>query len=214
MQLKEFLDRLASAEPAPGGGAAAALTAALAAGLFAKACNLTLGREKFRDVEPDVRRLLEQAEILRQRLFDLIEADASAYRQVTAAYRLPRQTDTEKAARIQAIQAALKRATEVPLAIAEGCRDLLKLGPEIASKTNPALKSDVALGAVLAHAAAHGVRFNAQDNLANITDSDFKSRTLAALNQIQAECNALLAQIGRVLPDYALEVAAGKSTAG
>ncbi len=214
MELKEFLDRLASAEPAPGGGAAAALTGALAAGLFAKACNLTVGREKFRHVESDVRRLLEQAEVLRRRLFDLIEADASAYRQVAAAYRLPRQTDAEKAARTEAIQTALKQATEVPLAIAEGCRDLLKLGPEIASKTNPALKSDVALGAVLAHAAAHGVRFNVQDNLANITDGEFKARAWAALDQIQAECDALLAEVNRALPDYAFKVPAEKPAAG
>lgn len=214
MQLDEFLDRLASAEPSPGGGAAAALTGALAAGLFAKACNLTVGREKFKDVEADVRRLLDRIEPLRRRLFDLMEADAVAYRQVAAAYRMPRQTDAEKAARTAAIQAALKRATEVPLAIAEACRDLLRHGPEIASRTNPALRSDVALGAVLAHAAAHGVWFNIKDNLGNLTDEDFKTQVLRSLARIREDCDNFLTEVGRALPDYFLEYFVEKPAAG
>jgi formiminotetrahydrofolate cyclodeaminase len=214
MELEEFIDRLASAEPSPGGGAAAALTGALAAGLFAKACNLTIGREKFKAVEADVRRLLDQVEPLRRRLFDLIEADAAAYRQVAAAYRMPRQSDAEKAARTEAIQAALKRATEVPLAIAEACRDLLRLGPEVAAKTNPALRSDVALGAVLAHAAAHGVWFNIKDNLDNVTDEKFRIRVADSVARIQRDCDTLLAEVSRTLPDYFVKLPASNPAAG
>lgn len=206
MDLKDFLDRLASAEPSPGGGAAAALAGALAAALFAKACNLTLGREKFREVEADVRRLLDQMEALRQRLVDLMGADAEAYGQVAAAYRLPRTTDAEKAARSDAIQAALKRATEVPLDIARACRDLLRLGPEMAVKTNPALRSDVALGGTLARAAAHGVRFNIQDNLANIKDQEFKTQVWNELAYILAECDFRLDELGRAMPEYEMKV--------
>ncbi len=206
MDLEKFLDRLASAEPSPGGGAAAALTGALAAGLFAKACNLTLGRERFREVEADVRRLLDQAEALRRRLVDLMAADAEAYGQVAAAYRLPRTAEAEKEARSEAIEAALKRATEVPLEVARACRDLLRLGPEVAAKTNPALRSDVALGGALARAAAHGVRFNIQDNLANIKDQEFKTQVWAELAYLLAECDFLFNDLGRAMPEYEMKV--------
>jgi len=213
MELEEFINRLASAEPSPGGGAAAALTGALAAGLFAKACNLTIGREKFKAFEAAVRRLLDHVEPLRRRLFDLIEADAAAYREVAAAYRMPRQSDAEKAARAAAIQAARKQATERPLAHAGARRDPHGPAPCGAHKTHPTMGRGVALGAVLAHAAAHGVWFNIKDNLDNVTDQEFRTQVSESVASIRGDCDALLAEVSRVLPDY-FNVRAGKSAAG
>ena len=96
LSVKDFLDRLASADPTPGGGSVAALAGALAASLVCMVCNLTLGREKFAEVESDVRLIREHAEELRQRLLAAVSADASAYAAVISAFRLPRETEASR----------------------------------------------------------------------------------------------------------------------
>src|ERR671925_443302 len=116
--VQAFLDELASAAPTPGGGGAAALSGAMGAALVSMVCNLTIGKEKFAGVEAQMQEILSQSEALRTRLTGMIEEDVAAFDTVMAAYRLPKDNDEEKAARIAAIQQASKEATLVPLAAA------------------------------------------------------------------------------------------------
>ncbi|HKO24421.1 MAG TPA: cyclodeaminase/cyclohydrolase family protein [Chloroflexota bacterium] len=105
--IAHFLDELASGAPTPGGGAAAALEAALGAALVSMVCNLTIGREKYRAYEQTMMEARARAEELRTHALDLVAEDSASYSAVGAAYALPRGSDEEKAARQARIQEAL-----------------------------------------------------------------------------------------------------------
>ena len=97
--LHTFLDELASAEPAPGGGSVAALSGALGASLVAMVCRLTIGKKGYEAVSAEMRAILPRAEALQRELVELMQADTDAYTRVINAYKLPKRTDDEKAAR-------------------------------------------------------------------------------------------------------------------
>src|SRR5437588_8506361 len=104
LSLGEFLDRLGSADPTPGGGAAAAVVGALGAALIEMTANLTIGKPRLADVQVQAREIERRAAQLRQELGALADADAAAFNQVSAAYKLPRGDDAAKAARSKAIE--------------------------------------------------------------------------------------------------------------
>ncbi len=108
--VQQFIDNLASPAPAPGGGAAAALSGAMSAALVAMVCQLTIGRKNYENVSAELEAILPRAEARRRVLMELMEADAAAYDAVIATYKLPKETEQDKAARTSAIQEALKRA--------------------------------------------------------------------------------------------------------
>ena len=116
-----FLLELASKQPTPGGGSAAALMGAQAAALVSMVCNLTIGKPKYAEVEADMLALLAESEVLRIRLTGMIKADVDVFNKLMACYGLPKSTDDEKAQRTAQIQLALRDATEVPLACAKAC---------------------------------------------------------------------------------------------
>jgi formiminotetrahydrofolate cyclodeaminase len=171
--IQAFLDELASSSATPGGGSAAALAGAASAALIGMVCNLTVGRPRFAAAEGDLRAALAQAETLRGQLTALIEADTSAFNQVMAAYRLPKDSDEQQNARQAAIQAALKHATQVPLETATACAAALRLVSRIIAHINPNALSDAGTAAVLAEAGLRGAQFNVAVNLAGIQDAEF-----------------------------------------
>ena len=116
-----FLDRLASRSPEPGGGSVAALVAALGAALVSMVGNLTLGKEKYASVQAEIEELLKASEQVRSELQDLLQQDTEVYAGVSAAFKMPRDTEEEKEARRVKVQEGLKAATEVPFRITEKC---------------------------------------------------------------------------------------------
>jgi len=178
MQLTEqsvrtYTEALAGPDPTPGGGSAAALVGALAAASAAMVGSFTVGKEKFAEVEAEVAPLLEMLQALRTRLLDLTDADAEAYAQVRAAYRMARKTDEEKWARQAAIQDALKSAARVPLGVVVAAGEVAECLPAMAEKGNPNLLSDVGVAAILAEAAFAAGRLNVEVNLAGVTDEAY-----------------------------------------
>jgi formiminotetrahydrofolate cyclodeaminase len=171
--LQSFLDALASNAPAPGGGAAAALMGAAGAALVSMVCNLTLGKPKYATVEGDMQSLLEKSEALRARLTKMMEDDQAVFRTLMSAYGLPKQTDAEKTERKQAIQDALKRATEVPLASARACAEVITLSLEAAEKGNLQVVSDAGVAAAAAEAGLKSAALNVWINVPSIEDKDF-----------------------------------------
>jgi formiminotetrahydrofolate cyclodeaminase len=149
---EDWLTELASAAPAPGGGAAAAMCAATGAALVSMVCNLTIGKPKYAASEDVMRTVLAEAESLRAEALRLAEADAEAFSGVAAAYKLPKDTDEQKAARTAAIQAGLVDAAEVPLAIAILSARVIALAGRILDGSNPNVVSDVAVAASAAAA--------------------------------------------------------------
>jgi formiminotetrahydrofolate cyclodeaminase len=161
-----LLDRLASPDPTPGGGSAAALAGATGGALVAMVC----ATPKTRSGDPAERARLDSA--LREtneasaRLRRLVDEDKAAYDAVMAAYRLPKGTESEKASRKEAIQSALVGATDVPLMTAAECLRVMRAAEDAVADGNPNMLSDARTGAALALAgllgAAENVRINAQ----------------------------------------------------
>ena len=186
LSVEEFLRRLASGDPTPGGGAASALAAALGASLVSMVCNLTIGRPKYAEHEAEARQIQGLAELLGERVRGYIDQDAAAYGEVIAAYQLPRGTDEEKAARSEAIQEATLGAALVPLSVVEASGNLIELAERALGKMNPNAASDLAVAALLGVAALDGAAANVEINLASLKDEEQRSRIAARLTQARA----------------------------
>ena len=172
-QLQTFLDQLASKASTPGGGSAAAIMGAMGAALVSMVANLTVGKQKYRDVEEEMQGFLERSEDMRSRLTGMIQADIDVFDKVMAAYGMARDTDAEKAARSGAIQAALKEATDVPLACAQLCADVIELCRPVAEKGNLNVISDAGVAVLAAHAALRSAALNVYINIGGIRDEEF-----------------------------------------
>ncbi len=189
--ITSFLDQLASSAPTPGGGSVAALCGAISAALGSMVANLTLGREKYRDVEPEVRLALERAEQLRSRFLELIDEDITAYGALSAAYRLPKSTVEEQAARSSQIQAALTGAAEAPLRMVEQARQALELCQALASIGNPNVISDVGVAAITAYAALESGALNVLINLKTMKDRELARGFFQRLSMAQEGADSL-----------------------
>ena len=188
--LRRFLDELASSAPTPGGGGAAAVMGAMGAALVSMVCRLTIGKKDYEAVEAPVRRMLDQAEALRQRLTEMIAEDVQAFDALMAAYRLPRSSDAEKQARSQAIQHALKQATDVPLDCAAACAEVIELARQLAPIGNRGVISDAGVAALSAHAALRSAALAVYINVPSIKDADFVQSRRARLDSLLARCAA------------------------
>lgn len=182
--ITEFLDLLASKEPTPGGGSAAALGGAQAAALVSMVCNLTIGKKGYEGVQQAMTELLAKTEALRKELPQLLEADTQVYGKVMAVYRQPSKTPEQKQAREAAMQAALKEAAEVPLTIAERCAQIIDLALPAAQMGNQWAVSDAGVGALLAEACMHAALLNVYINLASIKDEEYCQKTKARIEAI------------------------------
>jgi formiminotetrahydrofolate cyclodeaminase len=193
--LKHYSDALASGRPTPGGGSAAALVGALGAALNSMVANFTVGREKFAAVEAEVRELLAESERLRADLERLTQADTEAYGMVSRAYRMPRETEEEKAAREAAIQEALKAAAEVPRQAVGACRAVLKIAAQLLEKGNPNLITDVGVAAKFALAGMECATLNAEINLIHIKDSAYVEAAFSSMKPLIEEGERLAQQV-------------------
>jgi methenyltetrahydrofolate cyclohydrolase len=165
-----WLESLASSAPAPGGGSAAALNAAIGAALIEMACNLTIGRPRYAQHEAGMRAALAEATKLRSRALRLAADDVTAFGAVSEAYQLPKETDEQRQARTERIQRALVGATEVPLNTAVLAGDVIQLARRIVDGANVNVLADVAAAVVSARAALETALINVKANLAAIKD--------------------------------------------
>lgn len=197
--IQAFLDQLASSSATPSGGSAAALIGAMGAALVSMVANLTVGKPKYQAVEAQMRTLLARAEALRARLTTAAEDDIAAFNQVMAAYRLPHDTEEEKAQRHLAIQTALKVATQTPLNCARLCAEVIELCRWAAEQGNCNLITDAGVGLLAAQAALRSCAINLTANLNAIQDQEFartcQEELARILNAKSAEAEATLAWI-------------------
>lgn len=190
LSCEEFLEKLASKEPVPGGGGAAALGGAISAALAAMVANLTLGKEKFLSVESEMLRLAAASEYLRQELLQLAQEDASVFEAFMNCYKMPKATDAEKALRQAKIQEAAKMAAEIPLKIGEKSLAVLILAAEAAELGNPAVITDAAVAALMARAAVRSAVYNVKINLNLINDRDYCSVVSGRITALEQEALA------------------------
>jgi formiminotetrahydrofolate cyclodeaminase len=179
MTVAQLLEALSSPNPTPGGGTAAAIAGAMGTSLLMMVAGLAKSRNNTDDEKAALATARAALAPLSARLADLADADAQSFDRVMAAYRLPKNTDDEKAARTQAIQGALQGATTVPLDTLRVCGDALAHARAVAEHGNRSAASDAAVAVALLKAAADGARANVQVNLDGIKDDRFKSQTAA-----------------------------------
>jgi formiminotetrahydrofolate cyclodeaminase len=179
-----FLEELASHDATPGGGSAAAVMGATAAALTSMVCNLTIGKPKYSAVESDMKALLVKSEVLREKFTAMIKADVEGFNQVMQAYGLPKESVEDKECRTAAIQAALKEATEVPLACARASAEVILLSKEAAEKGNTNVITDAGVSVVSAYAALKSSALNVYINVGSISDKRYGAEKLAELEKI------------------------------
>jgi formiminotetrahydrofolate cyclodeaminase len=185
-RIEQFLEALASQSATPGGGSAAAIIGAMGAALVSMVCNLTIGKKKYAEVEGEMKDVLAKADTLRKQLIGMIEDDVKAFDAVMGAYGMPKETDADKAKRDSAIQAALKQATDVPMACARAARQVIDIAAIASDKGNLNVISDAGVGVLAGYAALRSAALNVFTNARMITDKTFAEAKLKELNQLLA----------------------------
>ncbi len=195
LSLTEFSTRLASEQPAPGGGSASAAVAALGAGLLIMTCNLTIGRERFQDAEEDLMEVREELEPIRVMLLASIDRDSEAYVAVMDAFGMPKTTSEEKAERKVAIQKAMVKASEVPMDMARRAGRALDLSSIVAGKGNPNALSDAGCGARFLEAGLRGALYNVRINLPSIKDEAYVAEMTSEVERLSQRADEAMAKV-------------------
>ncbi|GAA5053116.1 cyclodeaminase/cyclohydrolase family protein [Nocardia callitridis] len=195
-----YLAELGAKVPAPGGGAVAALHAAQGAALVAMVARYTT-RAKDADNRPVVDRVIAAADAARERALALADADAAAFTAVGAAYKLPKATEDEAAARTSAIHAALREAARVPSAVVDEADEVLSLAAELFPIGNPNVVTDIGAAADACHAAAASSQLNIEINVASLpaADGDRFAPVLLRIEELTARADALHADVVRAV---------------
>jgi len=162
--LKKYLDDLAAKLPAPGGGSAAALTGALGCALISMVCNFTIGKEKYKDVQADIGKILAQSEQLREELLELVDLDVEAYNSKD-----------------------INRCLDVPERICECCIEAIHLCHILAEKGNPNLASDVWCAAILLESGFSSAYVNVLINLKLLKDKPKKDKIITNFKPLLRE---------------------------
>jgi len=182
----DFVATTASNEPVPGGGSIAALSGALAAALAEMVANLTIGKKKYVEVESEMKGIVEALEVKRQELIELIDKDASSFDEVMKAFKLPKETDEEKAARSNAIQEGTKYAASVPLQTAKIAYSIKEYSKIVVEKGNTNAVTDGAVSAMMARTAVLSALMNVKINLGSIKDEKFVEDMTVEVNELEA----------------------------
>jgi formiminotetrahydrofolate cyclodeaminase len=172
LPLHEFLERLGSSDPVPGGGSAAALASAMGAALVAMVAELTIGRAAYAEHDATMRHLRFDALDRRTELLTLAQEDATAYDAVVRARHMPKDSEAERAARTSALQQAMQEAARIPLRAAVVASEVLDLAERIAPIGNRNAASDAGVAAQLAAAGLRGALLNVRINLPYLADDD------------------------------------------
>lgn len=197
----KFIAELSSKSPVPGGGGASALVGSLGVALGSMVGNLTVGKEKYKDVEGDVRILLNKSEALIMRLNQLVEKDAAVFEPLAKAYGMPVDTAEERAEKERVLQEALVQATKVPLAIAECSLEGIRLLGQYAQKGSRLALSDAGVGAILCKSSIQGSKLNVLINLKLMKNETLKKELKNKMDAIEAEGLKLADQVYRYVEE-------------
>ena len=194
MTLDAFLDAMGSSAPTPGGGAAAAIAGATGAALIAMVGRLTVGKPGFEDLDERMQALVRRADDARAEFLDLAGRDAEAFEAVMESFRLPKESDVERASRTEAIQRGFEGAAAVPLEIGRRAVDLLELAEDATAMGNPNAASDGMSAAGMLLAAATCARANVEINATSLKDEARRQSLLDEAAAIRERADTLVEQ--------------------
>lgn len=182
---KEFIERLASKDPIPGGGGASAMVAAIGIALGNMVASLTVGKKKYADVEEDIIKLAEKTTKLQEEMIKLVDKDAQVFIPLAKAYGMPSDTEEEKKEKAKVMEDCLKTASTAPFEIMEKCGEAILLQKEFANKGSKLAISDAGVGVSFCKAAMEGASLNVF-----INTGAMKNREVA--DEIDAKTNDIL----------------------
>ena len=173
LSLTDFAQVLGSDAPAPGGGSAAALSAANGISLTKMVCELTLGKKKYAEFEAEIAQVHAESARLQESLLAAIDKDTEAFNLVSAVFDMPKETEEDKAARREAMQQALKEATQSPYGMMEDILVALQTTQKAVGKSNTNAASDLGVAALNLKAGLQGAWLNVLINLSGVKDEAF-----------------------------------------
>jgi formiminotetrahydrofolate cyclodeaminase len=188
-----FVDRLASAEPVPGGGSASAVAASLGAALVAMVAALSQNRPKYAAHESLHATAVERGHALAARFLELADEDAEAYAGFARAMKLPRETADEQATRAAALRGAAKAAAEVPILTVEACVEMVGLAEALVGRSNVNAASDLNVAAMLGEAAARGAAENVIVNLPAVGDDSYAAEATIRVKHLLDDVETMAA---------------------
>lgn len=184
LSVRGFVERLATSDPAPGGGSAAALAGAMGAALVRMVVELTAVPSESASVATELREIGAAAATWQSELLNLADLDANAYSAVVQARRLPRATELERRARDVQVAAAMREATRAPLATVRAASAVLELAERLAPIGSRHAISDVGVGGMLATTSARGAAVNVRINLPYVQDSELQADATTTLEAL------------------------------
>ena len=187
-----FLTDLGSDAPTPGGGAVAALAGATGAALIEMVCNLTIGKAGYEEVQGRMTVVRAEAGAARAAFLELADRDATAFDGVMAAFKMPKDTDAQKAERSQEIQRGYESAAEVPLDCAKAAATLMELAVEVTGNGNANAASDGSSAAQCLSAAVWCATYNVEINAAALKDQPKAQALRDEVSALRANAQALL----------------------
>lgn len=203
LSINDFLNKTAGSDPVPGGGSIAALNAAIAASLAEMVANLTVGKKKYAEQEELMKAIIAQASEFQKGFIKDIDADSDAYNKVFAAFKLPKETDEEKALRSNAIQEATKIAAEVPMNVARKAYEMMDISVKVAEYGNQNAVTDACVSMMTARTAVLAAILNVKINLSSIKDEIYVAELQAECAQLEKDAvakeQALLRKVNEIL---------------
>ena len=191
MSTAQFLEKLASKAPTPGGGGAAALAGAVGISLGNMTGSLTVGKKKYASVEEEIMELNKKAEGLREQLYELIEKDAEVFMPVSKAYGIPKDDPD----RDEVMEEALKGAVTVPYEIVVKCCEALEIIKEYADKGSVIAISDAGCAASMCKAAMESAALNVYVNTKPMKDREYAEMLNVKVREMLGKCLALAKEI-------------------
>jgi glutamate formiminotransferase/formiminotetrahydrofolate cyclodeaminase len=195
MTCSAFADETASESPAPGGGSISAYMGALGVSLGTMVANLSSHKPGWDDRWEEFSDWAEKGQVLKDELIRLVDEDTNAFNRIMDAFGLPKGSEQEKAARIEAIQQATRYAIEIPFRVMKKSFETMEILKAMAETGNPNSVSDAGVGALAARSAVMGAFLNVKINAAGLNDKAYVASVLAEGSDIERNAKLMEEQI-------------------
>lgn len=195
LTVKDFVNEVDSKSPAPGGGSVSALASSMGIALTRMVGHLTVGKKKFRELDEEIKQevndVLETFTSYKEEMVTLIDKDTDAFNLIMAAFKLPKETEEEKAVRAQKIEEGTLEAIKVPFRVAELSLEALKELDIVLKYGNKNCLSDLGVSALMLYAGLEGAILNVKINIPGISDQDLVAQYNASVKNMMFEASEI-----------------------